>query len=202
MTNNKEKILIAAMDLFHGNGFQSTGLEDILSTSGVCKSNFYYHFKSKEELGVRVIERKVEQMRTQFLVHTLDNPQLNAKLRILGLFQRMLEFCEEQGCRKGCFFGNLSLELSDHREELRRPLSQFFTELQQKVEACLVEGTRKKELTGTGMSPRELALAIVSLLQGGLLLMKTHKEASSMRASIKLLAIFVGEERGGEPNAS
>ena len=47
------------MDLFHDHGYQGTGLEDILSSSGVCKSNFYYHFKSKEELGLKVIERRL-----------------------------------------------------------------------------------------------------------------------------------------------
>jgi TetR/AcrR family transcriptional repressor of nem operon len=191
MTNNKDRVLIAAMELFHDNGFQATGLEDILTTSGVCKSNFYYHFKSKEELGVKVIERKIAQMRENFIEPSLDNTSLSPKLRIIGLFSRMLAFCEEQNCRRGCFFGNLALELSDHREELRRPLSAFFRELEHKIESCLQECFSAGEIKLEGIDARELTLPIVSLLQGGLLMTKAHKDSAALRNSIKLLSALL-----------
>ncbi|MBD0382342.1 TetR/AcrR family transcriptional regulator [Paenibacillus sedimenti] len=192
MTNNKDRIMEAAMDLFHDQGFQGTGLEEILSSSGVCKSNFYYHFKSKEELGVKVIERKVQEMRESVLEPSLGNLQMSPKQRIIELFNRMLTFCEEHECRKGCFFGNLALELSDRSEVLRKPLSSFFNELEAKVFACLQEGRNQGELTLKGLAPSELALPIVSLLQGGLLLTKTHKESRALRDSIKLLKVCMG----------
>ncbi|MBP1992348.1 TetR/AcrR family transcriptional regulator [Paenibacillus eucommiae] len=191
MTSNKEKIVVAAMDLFHDNGFQATGLEDILTSSGVCKSNFYYHFKSKEELGIQVIERKIRQMREKFLELSLENRELTPKQRILRFFEKMLEFCEEHGCRKGCFFGNLAIELSDHREELRRPISRFFKELEESVHACLAEGCRSGQLKLHGMQPGDLAMPIVSLLEGGLLLAKSHKNSTAMRVNIKLLQFCI-----------
>lgn len=193
MANNKDKILIAAMDLFHTNGYQATGLEDILTSSKVCKSNFYYHFKSKEELAIRVIEAKVKEMQEKFLRPSLDNPKLSNKQKVLALFDRLLEFCEEQGCRKGCFFGNLGLELSDHSEELRRPLSEFFILLERKIEACLSDGISNCEFTMKGLSPQELAQPIVALLQGGLLLSKTHKQSSAMRSTVKLIGYVLRE---------
>lgn len=191
MANNKDRIVEAAMDLFHDNGFRATGLEEILSSSGVCKSNFYYHFKSKEELGVKVIERKVQHMRESVMEPSLGNPQLSPKQRVMALFERMLAFCEEHECRRGCFFGNLSLELSDRSEELRKPLSRFFNELEAMVEACLQESCRRGELKLQGMQPSELVLPIVSLLQGGLLLTKAHKDGAAMRDSIKLIQAFM-----------
>ncbi|MFD0696856.1 TetR/AcrR family transcriptional regulator [Paenibacillus sp. GCM10027628] len=189
MTNNKDRIMEAAMDLFHDQGFQGTGLEEILSSSGVCKSNFYYHFKSKEELGVKVIERKVQEMRESVMEPSLGNMKLSPKQQVIELFNRMLAFCEEHECRKGCFFGNMALELSDRSEALRIPLSRFFSELEDKVARCLQEGSNRGELTLKGLTPTELALPIVSLLQGGLLLTKTHKESKALRDSIKLLTI-------------
>ncbi|UJF32807.1 TetR/AcrR family transcriptional regulator [Paenibacillus hexagrammi] len=192
MANNKDRIVEAAMDLFHDNGFQATGLEEILSSSGVCKSNFYYHFKSKEELGIKVIERKVRQMREAVMDPSLGNKQLSPKQRVVELFNCMLAFCEAHECRRGCFFGNLSLELSDRSEELRRPLSLFFSELEAMVETCLQEGHSQGELTLRGLQPAELALPIVSLLQGGLLLTKTHKDSAALRDSIKFLRTCIG----------
>ncbi|SDO67289.1 transcriptional regulator, TetR family [Paenibacillus sp. yr247] len=192
MASNKDRILEAAMDLFHDHGFQGTGLEDILSSSGVCKSNFYYHFKSKEELGLKVIERKVQEMRQSVMEPSLGNSQLSPKQRVLALFERMLTFCEEHECRKGCFFGNLALELSDSSEELRKPLSRFFSELEAEVESCLKEGRRKGELSLQGLAPVELATPIVSLLQGGILLTKAHKDSRALRESIKVLTVCMG----------
>ncbi|OPH59288.1 hypothetical protein BC351_20445 [Paenibacillus ferrarius] len=192
MASNKDRILEAAMDLFHDHGFQGTGLEDILSSSGVCKSNFYYHFKSKEELGLKVIERKVQEMRQAVLEPSLGNADLSPKQRVLGLFERMLSFCEEHACRKGCFFGNLALELSDSSEELRKPLSRFFSEMEAEVESCLQDGRKRGELSLQGLSPVELATPIVSLLQGGMLLTKAHKDSRAMRDSIKVLTICMG----------
>ncbi|NQX70934.1 TetR/AcrR family transcriptional regulator [Paenibacillus alba] len=192
MASNKDRILEAAMDLFHDHGFQGTGLEDILSSSGVCKSNFYYHFKSKEELGLKVIERKIQEMRQAVLEPSLGNADLSPKQRVLGLFERMLSFCEEHACRKGCFFGNLALELSDSSEELRKPLSRFFSEMEAEVESCLQDGRKRGELSLQGLTPVELATPIVSLLQGGMLLTKAHKDSRAMRDSIKVLTICMG----------
>ncbi|UKS26492.1 TetR/AcrR family transcriptional regulator [Paenibacillus sp. HWE-109] len=192
MASNKDRILEAAMVLFHDHGFQGTGLEDILSSSGVCKSNFYYHFKSKEELGVKVIERKVQEMRQVVLEPSLGNSQLSPKQRVLDLFERMLSFCEEHACRKGCFFGNLALELSDSSEELRKPLSRFFSEMETEVKNCLQDGTKRGELSLQGLTPVEFAMPIVSLLQGGMLLTKAHKDSRAMRDSIKLLTVCMG----------
>jgi TetR/AcrR family transcriptional repressor of nem operon len=163
-----------------------------LSGSGVCKSNFYYHFKSKEELILRVIERKVQEMRQSVMEPSLGNVQLSPKQRVLALFERMLTFCEEHECRKGCFFGNLALELSDSSEELRKPLSRFFSELETEVESCLQEGRRQGELSLQGLTPVELAIPIVSLLQGGMLLSKAHKDSRAMRDSIKVLTVCMG----------
>ncbi|TXK82691.1 TetR/AcrR family transcriptional regulator [Paenibacillus sp. N3.4] len=192
MTNNKDRIMEAAMDLFHDHGFQGTGLEHILSSSGVCKSNFYYHFKSKEELGIQVIERKVQEMREAVMEPSLGNEQLSPKERVLGLFERMLNFCEQFECRKGCFFGNLALELSDSSEALRKPLSRFFSEMEAGVVTCLQEGRKRGEMSLQGLTPLELAMPIVSLLQGGILLTKTHKDSRALRESIKVLTICMG----------
>ncbi len=41
-------------------GYNHTSLDDVLRESGVGKGNFYYHFKSKEDLGYAILDRLVE----------------------------------------------------------------------------------------------------------------------------------------------
>src|SRR4026208_628749 len=53
----RDQILNAATRLIHVQGYQSTSLDDVLRESGVGKGNFYYYFKSKEDLGYAIIDR-------------------------------------------------------------------------------------------------------------------------------------------------
>src|SRR5216117_1659799 len=53
----RDTILVAAVRLMHVHGYHSTSLDDVLKESGVGKGNFYYYFRSKEELGYAIIDR-------------------------------------------------------------------------------------------------------------------------------------------------
>src|SRR6266571_7536478 len=54
--STREAILEAATRLIHVHGYNHTALDDVLRESGVGKGNFYYHFKSKEELGYAMLD--------------------------------------------------------------------------------------------------------------------------------------------------
>src|SRR4029434_8589131 len=53
----RDQILDAAGRLIHLQGYHCTSLDDVLRESGVGKGNFYYYFKSKEDLGYAIIDR-------------------------------------------------------------------------------------------------------------------------------------------------
>src|SRR6266446_118311 len=55
--STREAILEAASRLIHVHGYNHTALDDVLRESGVWKGNFYYYFKSKEDLGYAIIDR-------------------------------------------------------------------------------------------------------------------------------------------------
>src|SRR5690348_13668149 len=65
----RDAIIAAASRLMHVNGYQGTSLDDVLRESGVGKGNFYYYFKSKEELGHAILEGIVD----SFVKKTLDS---------------------------------------------------------------------------------------------------------------------------------
>jgi AcrR family transcriptional regulator len=49
-------ILAAGRKLFGRDGFEATSIDDIAAEAGVAKGAVYHHFKSKEEIFVRVLE--------------------------------------------------------------------------------------------------------------------------------------------------
>lgn len=187
MVSNKEKVIAAATELFHRQGFQATGLEQILLRSGVCKSNFYYHFKGKDELGEQAIDYQIGVMTETIIASTLDRAELDAPARIDAFFAAMIAYCEKYNCERGCLFGNMALELGEQHEAMRRKLNDFFRGLEIKVATVLSEGAAAGTLTLRGLAPHEAASAIVSLLQGGILLAKGRQDGAAMHNSLKLL---------------
>jgi AcrR family transcriptional regulator len=49
--DGRERILIAAAELFEQRGLRSTGVNAIIERAGVAKATFYSHFRSKDELA-------------------------------------------------------------------------------------------------------------------------------------------------------
>ncbi|WP_438444799.1 TetR/AcrR family transcriptional regulator [Gorillibacterium sp. sgz5001074] len=201
---SKAKVVLAAMELFHRKGFQSTGLEEILSASGVCKSNFYYHFKSKDELGLSVLEEKMREMQRDYIEPALGDYSVPPRERLIRFFEGMIRFCDENGCSRGCIFGNMTLELADHHEGIRSRLVVFFRELETRVRDTLQEGARTGGIALQGMPADELATAVVSLLQGGILLTRGYKDTSPLASGLHLLIRFIGgvthnEHTGSNP---
>lgn len=52
----REKIISKSAELFLKNGYSNTGLSTILTTCSIPKGSFYFHFKSKNDLGISVAD--------------------------------------------------------------------------------------------------------------------------------------------------
>ena len=57
-TNKRDLLLATAERLFYTEGSHATGIDRILSESGVAKMTLYKHFKSKDELILAVLEAR------------------------------------------------------------------------------------------------------------------------------------------------
>jgi AcrR family transcriptional regulator len=61
--DTREHIVRAADDLFYRQGFQHTSFTDIADAVGISRGNFYYHFKTKDEILAAVIDARVAERR-------------------------------------------------------------------------------------------------------------------------------------------
>src|SRR3989449_1885503 len=68
--STREAILKAASRLIHVHGYNHTSLGDVLRERGVGKGNFYYYFKSKEDLGYAILDQVIG----SFLRRTRSSP--------------------------------------------------------------------------------------------------------------------------------
>src|ERR1044071_1555787 len=103
--STREALLKAATRLIHVQGYQNTSLDDVLRESGVGKGNFYYHFRSKEDLGFAILDRLVR----RFVERTLEPCFAAVEASRLGqircFLDQVVEAQRKSNCVGGCFMG-------------------------------------------------------------------------------------------------
>lgn len=112
-SDTRAAIIEAADRLFYETGFASTSFADIAAAVNLSRGNFYYHFKSKDEILAAVIALRLE--RTRKLLAQWEDEGDDAEARILS-FVGMLIANRAKIMRFGCPVGTLCNELAklDH----------------------------------------------------------------------------------------
>src|SRR5687768_1709113 len=121
----RERILKEAEHLIHLCGYRCTSLEDIARRCGMTKANLFHHFKSKEDLGLAVLEYKMRCYRCDCLQSQFADDPVEGVARLFGDCARHYR---GNGCKAGCFFANIALEMADTSEAFRKKVDEFFGE--------------------------------------------------------------------------
>ncbi|MBI4611962.1 MAG: TetR family transcriptional regulator C-terminal domain-containing protein [Candidatus Rokubacteria bacterium] len=177
--STKDDILDAASRLISVKGYHCTSLDDVLRESGVGKGNFYYYFKSKEELGYAILDRIVRGFVERTLEPSFGDPRLAPLEQIHRFFDRIVESLRERNCVGGCPMGNLASELSDVHEGFRQRLAEVFTLWRDRVSGALHRAQVRGEFSARA-EPTNVAQFIVAALQGAILMTKVTKEITVM----------------------
>jgi TetR/AcrR family transcriptional repressor of nem operon len=193
--DNKQKILEKAAELIHSKGFNHTSIQDILDAASVTKSNFYYHFESKEQLIFEILGERMKLLYAFAIGPSLDNPRLDALERVELFLEKMKTLGLSPGGELGCPFGNLAQEISSTHEPLRRSLSQFFATCTEAMERCFEEG-KQTGIFGKTLPSKQLAEFVFAQIQGSLLLRKTHKEPEVIERNVEMLKGLIRQWRG------
>ena len=81
----RDRILDAAQRLFEAQGYNATGVAEILRESGANSGSLYHFFGSKEDLLVAVLRRHVERLDQDVLGPAAGQSE-DAVERVLALF--------------------------------------------------------------------------------------------------------------------
>jgi len=180
--STREAIIEAASRLIHVHGYNHTSLDDVLRESGAGKGNFYYHFKSKEELGYAILDQIVASFLERTLEPCFADPDQGALAQIRCFLDRVLEAQRARNCVGGCPLGNLAAELSDVHEGFRARLASVFAAWRERLTLAL----RADQGRGVGDACRPEAVAdfLVASLEGAILLTKLTKDITVMEQCV------------------
>jgi TetR/AcrR family transcriptional regulator, transcriptional repressor for nem operon len=182
----RDQILNAASRLIHVQGYQSTSLDDVLRESGVGKGNFYYYFKSKEDLGYAIIDRIKHAFVERGLGPAFADGDADPVGQLHAFFDRALDAQRQRNCVGGCAIGNLASELSDVHEGFRQRLAGIFDAYRDHLAEAIRRGQRSGRLRSDADAAR-VAQFLVAVLEGAILLGKVTRDITVMERCVEEL---------------
>ena len=153
--DKRTRLIDTAMKLAYKHGFRETSLADIAEAARVPIGNVYYYFKTKDELGEAVVERRL----AEFRAFRDGMDRLSSPKERLFAFVESIHRNRERLARGGCPLGGLCTELQKEGGVLAKKSAALYTEPMAWLE---------KQFRGAGheKDSRELAVHFFSAFQG------------------------------------
>lgn len=110
-------------------GLATVSLNDVAEGIGISKSGVFKHFQSKEAMQLAVLEATIDRFRAVVWTPVLDLPPGRARLE--AMFQRLLDWDEEECGHYGCLIQSATVEFEDQPGPIRDLLQAGHGELLQ-----------------------------------------------------------------------
>jgi TetR/AcrR family transcriptional regulator, lmrAB and yxaGH operons repressor len=169
-TDTREQMVRTAARLFASQGYEATGLVQVVEASGTPRGSVYFHFPGgKEQLASEALSL-ASMLYLGAVSSSIVKGPTTAKA-VLRSSKVLAKGLEETDFLQGCPIAAVALETSGSNETLRIICSQYFKEW-----ILLYENS----LTQEGVAPersQRLATTIVCVIEGGLLLSRTLRSS-------------------------
>lgn len=180
---NRQRIIDAADSLFYRRGYNQTSFQDISDATGIPRGNFYYYFKTKDEILGAVVNTRVEELTG--LLDRCEAQTEDARERLL-LFSNVLDFNRDDVIESGCPVGSLSSELAKDDPALHDKSRQVFVLLRDWI---------KRQFEATGLSNADdLAMDLLAKLQGVTVMACAFKDIDYVKRSHREIKNWINEK--------
>ncbi len=120
----RDQIVAAADRLFYRQGYEHTSFSDIADTVHISRGNFYYHFKTKDEILDAVIEARLADTQKKLARWEIEGRTPAERIRS---FIRNLIANRADIKRFGCPVGTLATELAKLNHASQDEANKLFT---------------------------------------------------------------------------
>ena len=181
----RARIVDAAAELIFQQGVAGTTIEEVRDSAQVSSSQLYHYFEDKPALVRAVIERQADRAigtQEQFDLSSLDGLQEWRDF--------VVDHARTMGGRGGCPIGSLGPVLAETEPEARAVLAASF----KRWEASIMAGFLRMHARGRlapEADPRQLALATLAALEGGLLLAQIQRDPEPLAAALDAMLTLI-----------
>jgi TetR/AcrR family transcriptional repressor of nem operon len=160
----RTEILKKAFDLIYKNGYQATSIDHILETTSVTKGAFYHHFKSKEEMGISLIEDVIKKEIWPTIMKSLGASK-DFRKNLHKMLKDLLIANPTLICEYGCPAVNLIHEMAPINERFKKALKKNMAEWRKAIEDEIIRAQETGQLS-TDHEPETIALHVITLYHG------------------------------------
>ena len=179
----REKIVIAAIDLFWAKGYNSTSVADLLSRTQLNSGSLYHAFPGKQDILVAVLEAYRDGIYPMLIDPAwagVDDP-VERIFALLAAYRAMIVDTE---CTYGCPIGSLALELHEADPVVRDLLAANFAAWVGAIEACLEAAADRLP---RDLDRRALGEFVLTTMEGGVMQARTHRDVGNFDRAIAVL---------------
>lgn len=163
-SNTRHSILEKAFDLIYKKGYQTTSIDEIIATTKVTKGAFYYHFKTKDEMGIAIVNEIIKPIMQQDFIIPLKNAskpleEIYLMTKSLLLENPFLQF------EYGCPAGNLTQEMTPWNIEFSKALNELILDWQTTIEDSIKKEI-KSGILRSNINAKQVSYFIISSYWG------------------------------------
>lgn len=181
-SQRRTELLSHSRALLRTRGFNAFSHRDLAALVGVKSSSIHYHFPSKEDIGLALIEAYRMEI-TDFLASLEPMPVVQRLDRFTGLFSDAARTGDQW-----CVAGMLASDFETLGEALQSEVRRFFNE----IEAWLA---RQARLLQPDLDPAQalhLGKTCMALLEGALLLARSQGEPQRTDYAAQSVRLLLG----------
>ncbi len=169
--STRETLLDAAIERLTDVGWSSFSFGDLAKSVGIRTASIHYHFPTKGDLGVALVERFRDQSTAREVAMVAAHPHVGERLRAIG---RMVE---ELSCGRMCPISALQAEYAVLPEAMQRHVTAWVEQKLAAITCWLEEGRTAGDLSFPGEA-RTQALLVWSVIEFGQQLARTNPNTS------------------------
>ena len=191
---DRDETLHKAMQLFWNQGYEATGVTDLLSHMAIGRQSMYDTFGNKRALFLEALRAYFAEQWNS-VARMLDEPG-TAIEKLRHVFESREQMIAEGG-HCGCLVGNTAAELGPHDPEVAEILRSFFSEMRSVLAETLRAGQDAGEVR-RDLGADEMASVLIVTIQGAALFSKVEEDLETSHVALSVLLRFLEPVRSGD----
>jgi AcrR family transcriptional regulator len=175
-TDTRDRIVDASAELFRLQGYNATGVKQIVTAAKAPFGSVYHHFPGgKEQIGaaaVRVSGKLYEQL-IPAVLDVAPDPVTGVRMFFAGAAQHLVETDYEDACP----IATVALEVSSSSETMRQACADVF-------ESWVTAGAERYPIENA----RELTIAMLAALEGAFVLARAWRSTEPLEVAGEMVA--------------
>jgi len=189
-----EQILDVAETLIQTRSYSAFSYQDIAGALAIRKASIHYHFATKADLGVAVVDRYAERFGNALAA--LDRDQSKSSAQLLDFYcEPYLQYAQTPD--RVCLCGALAAESLALPPQIRERVAGFFEDHQAWLARILERGAQRGEFAMRTAAVRT-ARMFFGALQGALLVKRTTGDMTQLKDVVTALKAQLSVDRGGK----